>query len=29
MCEVKFFPETRGPMKIKFMWNHNRIGEES
>ena len=26
---VQFFPKTRGQMKPKFMWNHNRIGEES
>ena len=25
MCVFKFFPKTREP----FMWNHNRIGEES
>ena len=24
-----FFSETTGPMKSKFMWNHNMIGEES
>ena len=24
----KFFSETTGPMKPKFMWDHNRIGEE-
>ena len=29
MCVFKFFSETTGPMKPKFMWNHNRIGEES
>ena len=29
MCVFKFFSETTGPMKSKFMWNHNRIGEES
>ena len=26
---VQFFSETTGPMKPKFMWNHNGIGEES
>ena len=29
MFVFKFFPKTRGPMKSKFMWDHNRIGEES
>ena len=29
MCVFEFFPETTGPMKPKFMWNHKRIGEES
>ena len=29
ICVFKFFSETTGPMKPKFMWNHNRIGEES
>ena len=28
MCVFKFFAETTGQMKPKFMWNHNRIGEE-
>ena len=28
MCVFKVFSETTGPMKPKFMWNHNRIGEE-
>ena len=28
VCVFNFFPKTRGPMKPKFMWNHNRIGEE-
>ena len=25
---VHFFSETTGPMKPKFMWNHDRMGEE-
>ena len=29
MYVLKIFPETRGAMKPKFMWNHNMIGEES
>ena len=29
MCVFKFFSETTGPMKPKFMWNHNMIGEQS
>ena len=29
MCEFNFFSETTGPMKAKFMWNHNRICEET
>ena len=28
MCVFNFFPKTRGPMKPKFMWNHNRIGDD-
>ena len=28
MCVFKFSPKTRGQMKPKFIWNHNRIGEE-
>ena len=29
MCVFNFFNETTEPMKPKFMWNQNRIGEES
>ena len=29
ICVFKFSPKTRGPIKPKLMWNHNRIGEES
>ena len=29
MYVFKFSPKTRGHMKPKFMWNQNRIGEES
>ena len=29
MCVFKFFSETTGPMKPKFMWNHNMIGGQS
>ena len=27
MCVFKFLSETTGPMKSKFMWNHNGIGD--
>ena len=29
MCVFNFFSETTGPMKPKFMWNHNMIGAQS
>ena len=28
MCVFKVFYETTGPIRPKFMWNHNRIGKK-